>query len=670
MKSYVFELAPWERLDEYRDNKEIKNQITKQTAIAKKQLAVLSKDYPLAVAEQYPYGSYLDANRYGINNDDAIYAVEGAVFDATDAMNRNAEVMDAGFNRVSGEINEQTSAMKIGMAGIVGTQVASTALIMKTLNENAEFLAETIDSGFDLMHDDMQDIVSGVNSGFDLMHDDMQDIVSGVNSGFDLMHDDMQDIVFGVNDLKEDFNIAMGNVLAQIELLQDGMQSGFKHISSILKRRRKIDAQEHFEDALGFYKDGNRFSSKPQWFKDAKKHFLASIELYTRNPLAHLYLGHIYHYQKEHRDFKKAFEHYRLSAVYGMSDEKTHCIAAKGSFFAAWLQASVFKNIKEAISYSKEAIQFDPKFSKAYYNLAKYYAKDGDASNAIKFLEIAITKHDRKYAVKVLLDPDFEPIKESVKRLLDRLKKGAILQFEKAVEEIHVLLYEQKDEWEKDEWYVRQSDELKEVVKVARRRDAYYDYLDATDFLRFRKILIKEKISIDIERWAEEERIRKEKEKADKERQAEEERIRKNKEKADKERQAEEERIRKEKEKADKERLLKERQLRQIRKKADRARKFKEKQLRQEQIKQEQIRKEKELVWQCWYVMFTREVKCFKAEKKVQREIRLQKARQDFEEWQREEQRKKKEKKAKFRLRLLVFFVLGLVFILAMIFLI
>lgn len=594
------ELAPWERASEYRDGKEIKNQLTEQTKIAKQQLAVLSRDYPLAAAGQYSYDSYLDANRYGVN-DDAIYAVEDGMYAVEDAMKRNAEVMDAGFDKVSGDINEQTSAMKKGMAGIALTQAASTALIMKTLNENASFLAETMGGGFDLLHGDMQNIALGV-----------------------------QDIALGVSDLAKDFNIAMGSVLAQMELSRVEMKDGLKHISSILVMRRKTDAQEHFEDALGFYKDGNRFYSEPQWFRDAKKHFLESIKLYARNPLAHLYLGHIYHYQKEHRDFKKALEHYRLSAIYGMADEKTHCIAAKGYFFVAWLQASVFGNIEEAIKQSKEAIKFDPEFLKAYYYLAKYYAKAENASDAISLLENLITQHDRTYATRVLLDPDFEPIIESVKQLIERLKLIAFLRFAKLAKEIRDVLNGQKDEWERNIWYVEQSNWIEEVVQAACVRSTYFDYLNAADFLNLRKNSIKFMVSFDIKRRFKEEQLRKEQEKADKKK------------------------------------ILRERQLRKIRKRADRVRKFREKQLRQEQLKQEQIQKEENLAWQCWYMMFKRELTCLKSEEERKKKEESQKARQRLKEWRREEERKKKEKEAKFRLKLLVFFVSGLIFILLM----
>ncbi|MCK4539849.1 hypothetical protein KAU09_01705 [Candidatus Parcubacteria bacterium] len=430
----------------------------------------------MAVREEYSYESYLDKNRYAINsNDDSIYALADILDQNTgeviETLNQNTDTivgaMDDGFMNVGDKITEQTNIMKKGMVGLATVQVASTALsthlIRQTLNENANFLAKNVSKGFEILHDDLFDISSGI-----------------------------KDLGSEMGELRENLNIAMGNVITQIELLQDVFREGFEHISYILENRRKTDAQEHFDDALEFYADGNQFPDEPQWFKDAKKHFLASVKLYSRNPLAHLLLGHIYHYQKEHRDFQKALEHYRLCAAYGEAQKETHSIAAQGCFFTAWIEASISKNIENAIVYSKKAIVFDRKYFKAYYYLAKYYVISGEYSRALKIIETVITKHDRKYAIKVLSDPDFQPIEKLVKQLINRLKKAAITSFKSSFSNINVLLKNKKGEW-----YICQYQLVKEAANTAFKRNTYFDYLDAKEFLKAKEFEINKKLLVD-----------------------------------------------------------------------------------------------------------------------------------------------------------------------------
>lgn len=283
----------------------------------------------------------------------------------------------------------------------------------------------------------------------------------------------LEQVASGINSLRADFDIAMGKVLLQFEMLRNEFRSGYSHIINILENRRKVEAREHFQDALEFYRDGCRFLDKPQWFNDALNHFLASVEIYERNPLAHLHIAHIYHYQRDFQDFEKALKHYRLCYTYGEVNKNEHVLVAQGYFYAGWLCIAVFKDIKEAVKLTNNALKFDPSLSEAYYHLAKFYAIRKESELSIKNLKQAIVEFDKKYCLKALADPDFDIIREEVNNLFQELREDAKLKFQNAIE---------KFDWNFDpkdcilrEWL----QEIRDKIFDVENKDTYYAYADA-----------------------------------------------------------------------------------------------------------------------------------------------------------------------------------------------
>ena len=331
---------------------------------------------------------------------------------------------------------------------IVKGQAYSAMAVAETMNRNADFLAKTITGSAEMISQDVQDLTRTVEYGLDQVAD-------------------------GIAGLRADFDIAMGQVISQFEMMRAEMRAGFDRMIDILENRRKTEAQEHFRDALEFYRDGSRITDKPQWFDDALKHFLASVEQYERNPLAHLLIGHIYHYQKQDRDFKKALHHYQLCYTYGEADEKDCSIAAQGYFYAGWLNAAAFDYLEAAISLTEKSVKLDPKMGEAHYHLAKFHALRGEAKQAVDHLERAIVDFDRNYCRKAEADPDFNNVRDAVHDLFEKLKQEARQRFEEVVGPLD------RDFDPKDKKWRRKLEKAWKNIDALKSEGTYFAYLDA-----------------------------------------------------------------------------------------------------------------------------------------------------------------------------------------------
>lgn len=348
------------------------------------------------------------------------------------------------YNQYISDVNQGLSKVALDIAR---SQIASAAIINTTLNDNAEYLANTITA---------QSISLGA---------DIQELRESIEYG-------LAEVADGIAGLRSDFDIAMGKVLCQFEMMRSEMQEGLNQIIDILNNRRKMDAQEHFRDALAFYQDGCRFPDKPQWFIDALKHFKASVDSYERNPIAHLHIAHIYHFQKEELDFDSALKHYTLCYTYGEAKKRDFPIAAQGYFYAGWLSAAIYQKIEDAIRLTEKSLELDTNLSESHYNLAKFHSILGNPDQAVKHLKKAIIDHDREYCLKAGSDPDFNNVRDEVNLLFANLRDKARAEFEEILSSVN-FGFDPKD---RDQLKVLS--ELKAQIELVRQANTYFGYLD------------------------------------------------------------------------------------------------------------------------------------------------------------------------------------------------
>lgn len=328
--------------------------------------------YPLIIRSKFPYAEHLEHNQYLADP-------------------------EQGISRVAGNAGSE--------------QAISGLIILHTFQRHAEFLARTVTADNDFLAQGMKHLNGAVVYG-------------------------LQQVNNGVSNLNADFDIAMGKVLIQFEMLRGEMQIGFEEILHRLDNPRKSAALEHLRDALAYYQDGNRFADRPEWFDAALRHFHAAIELHERLPLAHLNLGHLYHYQSRYRDFEKALHHYSLSFAYAEAEDSQRAIAAQGYFYAGWLCAAEFENFEHAVKLTQKALELDPTLGEAHYHLAKFSALSGDPKGALEHLKHSIIRHDRNYCIKATGDPDFNAVREPVQRLLEGLRDHARRNFSRKLQNL------------------------------------------------------------------------------------------------------------------------------------------------------------------------------------------------------------------------------------------
>ncbi len=392
-------------------------------------------------------------------------------------------------------IGDIKNGIRSATSDVVKGQAISTKILNDTFIKNKDFIASTIDSNFAGLRGDIHTMNDNVSSSvdrvgenvielkntmedrFDTLNNSVDNVVSGISVLDNNMTDGFKKVDSSIQNFHSDFNMAMGGVVLQFEMQRAEMKQGFNSIISILENKRKIDAEEDFKDAIEFYNDGCKFIDKPVWFKNAHKHFSASIEKYERNPIAHLHLAHIYHYQEELRDFDKALEHYELCYTYGEADEKSKTVTAQGYFYAGWLKASVFDDLDSAIHLTKQALIFDKSFSNSHYNLVKYYSLKDDSINALRHLKILIENFDRNYAVKAKIDADIDNIKSNLNTFLEELKENSK---QKSIT-IYNNIREKLAIYEIDAQDKKIIEPIQNSIESFLGQDSYFGYLDATN---------------------------------------------------------------------------------------------------------------------------------------------------------------------------------------------
>lgn len=430
MTLYLNEPAPWELKKQAHDTAEIKNQMQAQTSLMKDQLSALSRNYAISEGPDHSYVNYLQQNQY---SGDIERGIEEIGYQFEDGMSKIGD----GLDRLA-DINKQ------GFLGVATAQAVTSAISTKLIVDSIQTMSS--------------------------------DICESIEDVGNTLSWDLDQVKEGIAGLHADFNIACGKVLAQFELSRVEVNAGFMDILDIMMNQRKFQAKENFFDGMGYYKDGCRFPHNAQWFSDALKHLLLTVDLYSRNPLAQLHIGHIYHYQEEHRDFAKAIEHYTKCYVYGEANKKHHKIAAQGCFYAGWLYAVINKDYIEAVEFMKKAIELDPRLGEAYFNMAKFYSLMDNPAEAVKNLRFAIENYDRKYCLKAALDKDFDNIAKARQELLDDLRAKAEQKFDEKTQSILA-------ELAKFPSLEKEVNEVNEAVLSAKSRDTYFDYLDASSYL-------------------------------------------------------------------------------------------------------------------------------------------------------------------------------------------
>lgn len=225
-----------------------------------------------------------------------------------------------------------------------------------------------------------------------------------VREGIDKLSLGVENVAEGIYGLASAFEWGISEVVWQIEQNREVLKS----ILEVLMAPLNTQAKERRKRAEDAFANG--------WIDDAEEEFLESEKLNKFDFSIHISLGMIYLFHKIDKEkalsyFEKAIKYAKPKSAYYTS----YALLYKG------LIKFDFGEVDDAEKWTEEAIHLSPDLIEAFYENAQYNAQLDNAGKSIANLEIAI-KQDKYYCLKSQNDPLFNPIRERVNRLLERLR--------------------------------------------------------------------------------------------------------------------------------------------------------------------------------------------------------------------------------------------------------
>ena len=208
----------------------------------------------------------------------------------------------------------------------------------------------------------------------------------------------------GIYELKSAFEWGISEVVWQIEQ----NRAVLKDILEVLMATLDTQAKERRKRAEEAYANG--------WVEDAEEEFLESEKLNKFDFSIHISLGMLYLFHKI--DKEKALSYFEKAIKYSKPKSAFH------TSYALLHKALIhfdMGNTEEAEKASYEAISLSPNFTEALYQNAQHNAQLLNTDKSIANLEKAI-RHDKLYCLKANKDEMFDPIRERVNRLFEKLR--------------------------------------------------------------------------------------------------------------------------------------------------------------------------------------------------------------------------------------------------------
>ncbi|RMG75076.1 MAG: hypothetical protein D6722_01575 [Bacteroidetes bacterium] len=268
-----------------------------------------------------------------------------------------------------------------------------------------------------------------LGEGLGLLHRDLGE-VSDRMEHLGLVVVEQGDRLFrGLGGLKASLDMGMVSIVTQFELQRKELKQSLAYLSQLLENQQKTRAQERFRDGKQHYEYYLEHPDEAQFLTDAMEYLLESVEIYRGNPFAHLYLGHIYQEPAASFDLEQSLHHYRLCATYAKG-LKHDALTGMGFFMSAWLHF-LLGDREAAIRAAEQSRNYDPEgIPENYYNLARYYAGKGEATDALRHLHTAVTRFDPYYTLKADIDAEFQEIRPDLDQFFGTLRDEAAQQWE------------------------------------------------------------------------------------------------------------------------------------------------------------------------------------------------------------------------------------------------
>lgn len=349
----------------------------------------------------------------------------------------------------------------LGSEGIIRLAETHARTLAEVQFRNTQAIIDSLDEGFEGVQQQQIRIHHALLNQTEVLSQNLHEVEVAIQHGFagtqrqlDTLGERVEhlgavmveqgDRLFqGLAGLKASMDMGMSSIVSQFELQRQEIQRGLDQLADLLANQNKVAAHEHFREGKRSLEQYLKHPEEAQFLIDAEHYLNLSIELYRGNPFCHMYLGHLFQEASEKFELGKSLTHYHLAATYakGLANQS---LLALAYFHAAWI-CYVMGEPREAIELSKLSIENDPTcIPEAHYNLAKYYAHQGQAAAALKALEHAIRKFDPLYALKANLDADFKRIAPDLEQYLLVIKHRAASELNQKLQQfgVHDLLNE------------------------------------------------------------------------------------------------------------------------------------------------------------------------------------------------------------------------------------
>lgn len=300
-------------------------------------------------------------------------------------------------------------------------------------------------------------------------HDRIVEGLDAVACGVDRVAD-------GIYGLRAAFEWGISKVVWQIEQNRKVLRSVLEVLSAPLDTQAR-ELRARAEDA---YANG--------WIDDAVEDFLESEKKNRYDFSIHISLGMIFLFDKI--DKTKALHYFEKAIKYARPKSPYH--ASYALLYKGLIMRDVGQ-IEEAEKNTTEAIKLTPDFAEALYQNAQYNAQLGRTRESLLKLKAAI-QIEKDYCLKADGDPMFDPIREDVVGLFERLRdeeshKTISLmdhitkKISKLQPVISALSNEAFVDVEKQNGRLGQMDELLSLLGVTLQRNSYFDFIDINDSL-------------------------------------------------------------------------------------------------------------------------------------------------------------------------------------------
>jgi tetratricopeptide (TPR) repeat protein len=340
-------------------------------------------------------------------------------------------------NRYIAEISRKgTGASKAGAKIIARAQEKSGKMMSDSLTQASKAqeqrliqINSAVVDQTRIMGMGMKVMDNSLKDGFYQVSNELQSISQSMNTVNETILMVGNNLSNGISSLKSSFDMGMAAVVSQFELQRKELKEGLENVADILKNRRKTEAMELFNDAKTEFENFLQFPEEIQFLNDSFEYLTKSIEIYKGNPYVYLYLGHAYKEYSEKINPNFSLDNYKTCATYAKGIRNDN-LAAFGYFLAGWM-SYVCNDVNQAVELTLLSIQFDGQsYPEAYYNLAKFYAFQGNTNESLKYLDIAIKQFDPHYSVKPFYDNDFNKMQDELSKYYKNIRDEEKLKLE------------------------------------------------------------------------------------------------------------------------------------------------------------------------------------------------------------------------------------------------